>query len=239
MSGYLDDLSPAQAEALERLKAELPELLGELEGAAPSLWGVPLPGGRADKPDALDIALLKFLRADDFAYDAARERLRKCLVWRAAAQIDGIAAQDLGLGAAFAGHDDVRGADRDGRPLVISRFGTMDVETVFGDAERFLLWRVQLMERAVAELAFERGAPETLCQVARRARAREALARSRSRALARHDPFSPVHPFPPPPQVHDYADCAVLGQDQRIKDAIKLFSQCMGAHALPPRVREG
>ena len=152
MSGYLDDLSPAQAEALERLKAELPELLGELEGAAPSLWGVPLPGGRADKPDALDIALLKFLRADDFAYDAARERLRKCLVWRAAAQIDGIAAQDLGLGAAFAGHDDVRGADRDGRPLVISRFGTMDVETVFGDAERFLLWRVQLMERAVAEL---------------------------------------------------------------------------------------
>ena len=157
MSGYLDDLSPAQAEALERLKAELPELLGELEGAAPSLWGVPLPGGRADKPDALDIALLKFLRADDFAYDAARERLRKCLVWRAAAQIDGIAAQDLGLGAAFAGHDDVRGADRDGRPLVISRFGTMDVETVFGDAERFLLWRVQLMERAVAELAAKCG----------------------------------------------------------------------------------
>ena len=200
MSGYLDDLSPTQAEALERLKTELPDVLSELEGA-PSLWGVPLPDGRADKPDALDIVLLKFLRADDFAYDTARERLRKCLVWRAAAQVDGIATQDLGLGAAFAGHDDVRGADRDGRPLVISRFGTMDVETVFGDAERFLLWRVQLMERAVAELPFERGAPETLCQV------------------------------------HDYADCAVLGQDQRIKDAIKLFSQCMGACTDPESSR--
>ena len=48
MSGYLDDLSPTQAEALERLKTELLDVLSELEGA-PSLW-VPLPDGRADKP---------------------------------------------------------------------------------------------------------------------------------------------------------------------------------------------
>ena len=44
--------------------------------------------------------------------------------------------------------------------------------------------------------------------------------------MTRSLPFTP----PPPPQVRDYADCAVLGQDQRIKDAIKLFSQCMGAY---------
>jgi hypothetical protein len=138
----------------------------------------------------------EFLRADSFALDTARERLRACLAWRAAADVDALGAPgaDLGLGAAFAGHDVLRGHDRDARPLVISRFGTMDVDRVFGDAEQFLLWRVQLMERAVAQLPLERGAPETLCQV------------------------------------HDYADCAVIGQDRRITEAIKLFSQCMGAY---------
>ena len=184
MSGYLDDLSPAQAEALERLKAELPELLGELEARRRRCGACRCPAAARTSRTRSTSRCSSSCARTTSRTTPARERLRKCLVWRAAAQIDGIAAQDLGLGAAFAGHDDVRGADRDGRPLVISRFGTMDVETVFGDAERFLLWRVQLMERAVAELAFERGAPrDALPGRAARARARgpRPLPLSRSR----------------------------------------------------------
>ena len=196
MCGFLHDLSHEHSVALGDLKAGLPDVLATLK-RVPTLWGVPLPDGLPDtKPDALDIVLLKFLRADSFALDTTRERLRACLAWRAAADVDvlGAPGSNLKLGAAFVGHDVLRGRDRGARPLVISRFGTMDVERVFGDPEKFLLWRVQLMERAVAQLPFERGAPETLCQV------------------------------------HDYADCAVIGQDRRITDATKLFSQCMGAY---------
>ena len=48
------------------------------------------------------------------------------------------------FGEAFKGHDQIYGVDLQGRPVVLSCFGTMDVEDVFGDANRFLRWRVQV-----------------------------------------------------------------------------------------------
>jgi len=86
------------------------------------------------------------------------------LVWRADCHIDELCDLEE-LPEEFQGHDFIQGTDNDGRPIMISRFGGMDLEKVFGDVEAFVRYRVYYMERCVRQLAFAKGAPEDLCQV--------------------------------------------------------------------------
>ena len=126
------------------------------------LWGVKLLAER--ESDAARIILAKFLRAKDNDVDGAAEMLRARLEWQRTMDLDAIAGEDFGT--AFAGHDMIIGEDLEGRPLWYSRFGTMDTEQVFGDPQRFLRWRVQLMEKALARLQpWTPGKPETIVQV--------------------------------------------------------------------------
>lgn len=85
------------------------------------------------------------------------------MIFRADCKIDELAEAELP--EHFQGHDFVTGVDEDGRPIMISRFGTMDIEKVFGDLEAFVRYRAKLMENAIALLKFERGAAENLTQV--------------------------------------------------------------------------
>eukprot|EP00620_Florenciella_sp_RCC1587_P022669 CAMPEP_0182556258 /NCGR_PEP_ID=MMETSP1324-20130603/582_1 /TAXON_ID=236786 /ORGANISM="Florenciella sp., Strain RCC1587" /LENGTH=401 /DNA_ID=CAMNT_0024768119 /DNA_START=80 /DNA_END=1285 /DNA_ORIENTATION=- len=132
------------------------------------LWGVPLAsaaaanGGKGTQEARLVVA--KFLRARDMDVESAAGMLCDCLRWRRDFGVADIESEDFG--AAFEGHDHIYGVDLQGRPIVLSCFGTMDVEDVFGDADRFLRWRVQLMERAIKRLQpWKQGSPETLMQI--------------------------------------------------------------------------
>lgn len=160
---YLHKLGEAEAQKLAELRALAPRLVaGVLEqwpSWRPEVWGVDL----RERSEASDVLLLKFLRAADVDVGRAAERLRDTLRFRAEEQIGQLAGE--ALPAHFVGHDTIGGPDVDGRPVMISRYGQMQNDRVFGDTDAFVKYRLQVMEKAMAELNFSSGAPEDLCQV--------------------------------------------------------------------------
>lgn len=85
------------------------------------------------------------------------------MVFRADCHIDELTKAELP--EHFQGHDTIEGLDIDGRPIMISRFGGMDLQAVFGDVEAFVRYRALYMERAIAKLSWKKGDMEDLCQV--------------------------------------------------------------------------
>uniref|UniRef100_A0ACD5TFP0 Uncharacterized protein n=2 Tax=Avena sativa TaxID=4498 RepID=A0ACD5TFP0_AVESA len=117
------------------------------------IWGVPLSGN----DERTDTVLLKFLRAREFKVKEAMAMLRAAVLWRKSFGIDALLGADLGVpeleSVVF-----YRGADREGHPVcynVYSEFQDKDLyEKAFGDdekRERFLKWRIQLLERGIRE----------------------------------------------------------------------------------------
>lgn len=145
------------------------------EGTTPSNEGAPAPRlpssarflwqcDLLQPSDARDIICLKFLRAEEFNVDKSFARFAKTLHWRLENDVEHL--RDAELPEHMRGHDFLHGKCKEGRPLLVSHFGTMDLEAVFGDTDLFVKYRVAIMERAVAELLpFAADKPETLYQV--------------------------------------------------------------------------
>ncbi|KAG2559209.1 patellin-3-like [Panicum virgatum] len=134
----------AEAEAAPAPAAEPKEVL---------IWGVPLVGDE----ERTDTVLLKFLRAREFKVKEAMAMLKSAVLWRKRFGIDELLAADLGqpeLGNVVS----YRGADREGHPVCYNVYGEFQnkelYEKAFGDEEkreRFLKWRIQLLERGIRE----------------------------------------------------------------------------------------
>jgi len=117
------------------------------------IWGVPLVGD----DERTDTVLLKFLRAREFKVKEAMAMLKSAVLWRKRFGIDELLGADLGLPelekVVF-----YRGADREGHPVCYNVYGEFQdkelYEKAFGDEEkreRFLKWRIQLLERGIRE----------------------------------------------------------------------------------------
>ncbi|KAL6619200.1 hypothetical protein ACP70R_034339 [Stipagrostis hirtigluma subsp. patula] len=117
------------------------------------IWGVPLVGD----DERTDTVLLKFLRAREFKVKEAMAMLKSAVLWRKKFGIDEVLDTDLGLpeleNVVF-----YRGADREGHPVCYNVYGEFQdkelYEKAFGDEEkreRFLKWRIQLLERGIRE----------------------------------------------------------------------------------------
>ncbi|XP_037417218.1 patellin-3-like [Triticum dicoccoides] len=130
-----------------------PEAAPAAEPKEELIWGVPLVGG----DERTDTVLLKFLRAREFKVKEAMAMLKAAVLWRKSFGIDALLGADLGVpeleNVVF-----YRGADREGHPVcynVYSEFQDKDLyEKAFGDdekRERFLRWRIQLLERGIRE----------------------------------------------------------------------------------------
>merc|ERR1711924_483621 len=95
-----------------------------------------------EQSSASDIILLKYIRAEELNLDkwangvGAVERLVATIVFRTECKIDALA--DAELPEYFLGHDSLSELDDEGRPIMISRFGGMDLPKVFGDTEAFV-----------------------------------------------------------------------------------------------------
>ncbi|KAJ8442240.1 hypothetical protein Cgig2_005180 [Carnegiea gigantea] len=133
-----------------------------------SLWGVPL-----FKDERTDTILWKFLRARDFKVKEAFTMIKNTLKWRKEFNIDGLLEEDLGLGtlllekAAF-----MHGVTKDGHPVCYNVYGIFQDKDVyqkmFADQEKrekFLKWRIQVMERSARKLDFRPGGISTIVQV--------------------------------------------------------------------------
>ncbi|KAF8299297.1 CRAL/TRIO domain-containing protein [Clavulina sp. PMI_390] len=119
------------------------------------LWGVKIDPGRVD--DArVSVVLAKFVRATDLNVQKATERLIATLKWREEFNIEGLLTETFPEDI-FGNIGYIFGRDKEGRPLTYNVYGgDVKLEEVFKDLERFLRWRVQLMERAMRQLDFEK-----------------------------------------------------------------------------------
>uniref|UniRef100_A0A7S4Q212 CRAL-TRIO domain-containing protein n=1 Tax=Alexandrium monilatum TaxID=311494 RepID=A0A7S4Q212_9DINO len=163
---YLHLLGEKEEALLQAMRERVPAVVSatrEQSSAAKEehlkIWGVDVEAPSV----ALDMVLLKYLRAEDLDVERAAKRLAETLQFRVDSTLDALVDEELP--EHFQGHDTIDGVDADGRPLMISRYGQMDNDKVFGDPDAFVRYRLQVMEKAMAKLRFEPGAPEDLCQV--------------------------------------------------------------------------
>ena len=150
----------AERTAVNELRTRLPLLLSEAfpdkadASTAPfEIWGITLHPERVD--DArLDVVLVKFLRARALDVDAAGKMFTDTLKWRVefrAAETVNEQFDETVFGKL--GH--VHGKDKEGRPITYNIYGgDQDLKAIFSDTERFLRWRVGLMERGLREIDF-------------------------------------------------------------------------------------
>jgi len=165
---YLHLLGDAEASLLQAFRGMMPSITDRVfqesnkakaAGSLPLLWGVNL----TEENAASNILLLKFLRAADMDLQAAATRLLETMKFRADNDINALPSTQLL--EHFQGHDTFGRLDVEGRPVLISRYGNMDNDLVFGNADEFVRYRLKTMEKAMAQLSFERGAAEDLCQI--------------------------------------------------------------------------
>ncbi|KAH9324480.1 hypothetical protein KI387_004658, partial [Taxus chinensis] len=132
------------------------------------LWGVPLLHTHGD--ERTDVILLKFLRARDFKVSEAFTMLKNTILWRKRFGADNILEEDFGTeldGVAY-----MHGYDKEGHPVCYNVYGVFQdkelYQKTFGDAEkcdRFLRWRIQLLEKGIQQLSFKPGGINSMVQI--------------------------------------------------------------------------
>ncbi|KAI9230765.1 MAG: CRAL-TRIO domain-containing protein, partial [Piptocephalis tieghemiana] len=116
------------------------------------LWGVLLDPTSTDP--RIPVILSKFLRANTDNFEAAEVSLRQTLVWRAEFSLPTLLASEvfpetLGDNVGFIYRKDTKG-----RPVIYNRYGGLDTKVIFGDLDRFVRWRVRLMEQSMLQCDF-------------------------------------------------------------------------------------
>jgi len=161
---FVSELKPTEQKSLQELK----EKLSASSSKASSMWGVSLLGG----DDKADVILLKFLRARDFKVADSLRMLEKCLEWREEFKAEKLTEEDLGFKDLEGKVAYMRGYDKEGHPVCYNAYGVFKekemYERVFGDEEKlnkFLRWRVQVLERGVKMLHFKPGGVNSIIQV--------------------------------------------------------------------------
>ncbi|KAK4804180.1 hypothetical protein SAY86_003997 [Trapa natans] len=185
-SNFTSDLKASERKALSELKSKLEEAIlgknlfrkeggeeegGEGEDGEISLWGVPLLSTKGSTDDGgADVVLLKFLRARDFKVADAFEMLKRSLQWRKDSKMDAILGEEVAVELEPAAYMD--GADREGHPVCYNIYGVFGDEEMyqrtFGSEEkkeRFLRWRVQVMEKGIRKLDLRPGGVSSLLQI--------------------------------------------------------------------------
>ncbi|KAL0328661.1 UNVERIFIED_CONTAM: Patellin-4 [Sesamum calycinum] len=106
----------------------------------------------------------------EFKSSDAFEMLRNTLQWRKEQKMDSILDQDFGNDYDSVGY--MKGLDREGHPVCYNVFGVFADDEVcdktFGteaSRERFLRWRLQLLEKEIQKLDFRPGGVSTLVQI--------------------------------------------------------------------------
>ncbi|KAJ8505814.1 hypothetical protein OPV22_006700 [Ensete ventricosum] len=173
-SSFKEDSYLASSLRSSELKAlqELKQLLSTSTKPI-SIWGVPVAPAGSGGDERADVVLLKFLRARDFDAGQAHAMLLQCAEWRREFGADGLADEEL---VGFKEMEGVvaymHGWDRRGHPVCYNAYGVFKDKSMYdrilGDAEklqRFLRWRVQVMERGVSLLQLRPGGINSIIQV--------------------------------------------------------------------------
>ncbi|XAR55777.1 hypothetical protein NMG60_11035978 [Bertholletia excelsa] len=163
-SYIVSQLKSSEKRALQELKNKL----SASSHGQDSIWGVPILAG----DDRADVVLLKFLRARDFVVSDALQMLQNCLRWRRDFAADELTSEELGFEELEGLVAYMHGVDREGHPVCYNFYGMFKdramYERVFGDGEKlqkFLRWRIQVLERGIKRLQFKPGGVNSIIQV--------------------------------------------------------------------------
>ncbi|KAI3514854.1 hypothetical protein L1887_13601 [Cichorium endivia] len=150
--------------------ADLKTMLNSTSNLQESMWGIPL--SMTPENEKSDVILLKFLRAREFKVQETFNMLLKCLSWRKDFGTDSIVDEDLGFKELEGVVAYMNGFDREGHPVCYNAYGIFKnhemYDKIFGDDEKlqkFLRWRVQVLERGIKMLQFKPGGVNSIIQV--------------------------------------------------------------------------
>ncbi|KAH9990927.1 CRAL-TRIO domain-containing protein [Russula vinacea] len=117
------------------------------------IWGVTLdPNGKKDA--RASVVLMKWLRARNLDSKEAQAMMVDTLRWREEFKIEEVMKETYP--DVFDGFGHLYGRDKEGRPIVYNIYGrNNDLTTAFSDVQRFIRWRVALMEEGVKLIDFE------------------------------------------------------------------------------------
>ncbi|KAI9483807.1 MAG: CRAL-TRIO domain-containing protein [Benjaminiella poitrasii] len=148
----IQQITSTEKELVAKLKAKLNEIKQAARVAEGyKLWDITLDQDSTDP--RLDIVLVKFLRARDLDLSKASQMLTNTLIWRKDFRADELldeAIDDSILGSVSYVYKN----DKEGRPVCYNFYGDLDQDKVFGDVQKFIRWRVQVMERGVQLIDF-------------------------------------------------------------------------------------
>lgn len=169
-SYFISALKSSEKKALHELKQKL--LNSDLGSHNPQMWNIPLLSSDPEQESSSDVILLKFLRARDFNLNESFQMLINCLSWRNEFQTETILDRDLGFHDLEGVVAYMHGYDREGHPVCYNAYGIFKdkemYEKTFGDDEKlqkFLKWRVQVLERGIKMLHFKPGGINSMIQV--------------------------------------------------------------------------
>ncbi|WCJ38318.1 PATELLIN 2 [Euphorbia peplus] len=137
-----------------------------------SLWGIPLLPSQCH--ESTDFVLLKFLKARDFKVEEAFDMLQKTLIWRRDYKTDAILEENLNLDRDLENVMFMNDVDKKGHPLFYAVYGAFKdkglYKRVLGNEEsreRFLRWKIQLMEKCAKNISLKAGedAADSILQI--------------------------------------------------------------------------
>ncbi|KAL4271359.1 hypothetical protein GQ457_13G013850 [Hibiscus cannabinus] len=163
---FISHLKPSEKKALQELKDKLMASYGP-DGEC-TMWGVSL----VAEDEKADVILLKFLRARDLRVSDSLHMLEKCVAWRKEFKADSVGEEELGFKELEGVVAYMHGYDREGHPVCYNAYGVFRdkdmYDRIFGDEEKlnkFLRWRIQVLERGISLLHFKPGGVNSMIQV--------------------------------------------------------------------------
>lgn len=130
------------------------------------LWDIPVNKG----DERTDVILLKFLRARDFKVKETLDMIRSTISWRRDFLADELVSEDLGT--EFDSLAYMHGHDKEGHPVCYNNYSAFQDKGVYQQTledekkfNRFLRWRIQLLEKGIRELDLSPGGVNFMVQV--------------------------------------------------------------------------
>ena len=162
-SGHLGSLTEHQAAVLSAFHNRIPDVLESIGIHEYLLWGTTF--SRSSEPcDSASMIILKFLRAREFHLDSAIKMFTDCIKWRIAIDIENL-QNDSRIRTAMAA-DYMHARDFKGRPILWTKFGSLESCPITESIELFVKYRIAVFESATkALIPLTRGQPETICCV--------------------------------------------------------------------------
>jgi len=153
----------SEREALSELRTKLPQIFAEAyhtnspnrDAEAISIWGVAIDPYASHQDGRVSVILMKFLRAKKLNVNETHAVLVETLRWRDRFKVDNIMEEKFPEDV-FGKLSYISGSDKKGRPVNYNLYmGNINAIPAFSDIQRFVRWRVQVIESCIRLLDFE------------------------------------------------------------------------------------